>query len=187
MQHEISEHAIFVGGELHRLAVDRDARGLGVDAERSAFHLVAGVPRRAPKQRADARQHFLHVEGLGDIIVGAGIHAGDLVAPPLARGEDQHRHLALVAPPLLEHAQAVLLGKTEIEHHGVVRLGIAEKMPLLAVERGIDGVARIAQSGDELTVEVWIVLDDEKPQSRYPSLSCMEPRSPKTARSERQR
>src|SRR6185312_9354527 len=41
VQHEISEHAIFVGGKLHRLAVDRDARGLGIEAERPAFHLVA--------------------------------------------------------------------------------------------------------------------------------------------------
>ena len=72
---------------------------------------------------------------------------------------------------MLEHAQAVFLGQTEIEHDGVVGLGIAEKMPLLAVERGIDGVARIAQRGDELAIEVGIVLDDEKPQSRYSSLS----------------
>ena len=151
------------------LAVDRHPRGLGVEAERPAFHLVAGMPGGAAEQRADARQHLLHVEGLGDIVVGAGVHAGDLVAPALARGEDQHRHLALVAPPLLEHAQAVLLGQAEIEHDGVVRLGIAEKMPLLAVERGVDGIARIAQRGDELPVEVWIVLDDEKPQTRsYP-------------------
>ena len=140
--------------------------GLGVEAKRSAFDLVAGVPGGAPEQRPQPRQHFLHVEGLGDIIVGAGIHARNLVAPPLARGEDQHRHFAVVAPPLLEHAQAVLLGQTEIEHDGVVGFGIAEIMPLLAVERGIDGIARIAQSGDELTIEVRIVFDDEKPQSR---------------------
>ena len=106
------------------------------------------------------------MERLGDIIVGAGIDAGDLVAPAFARGEDQHRHLALVAAPLLEHAQAVLLRQAEIEHHGVVGLGVAEKMPLLAVEGGIDGVAGLAQRGDELAVKVRIVLDDEKPQSR---------------------
>ena len=106
------------------------------------------------------------MEGLRHVVVGAGIHAGHLVAPALARREDQHRHLALVAPPLLEHAQAVFLGETEIEHDGVVGLGVAEKMPLLPVERGIDGVARIAQRGDELPVQVGIVLDDEKPQSR---------------------
>jgi hypothetical protein len=39
-------------------------------------------------------------------------------------------------------------------------------MPLFAVEGGIDGIARVAQRGDELTVQVRIVFDDEKPQSR---------------------
>jgi hypothetical protein len=39
-------------------------------------------------------------------------------------------------------------------------------MPLLAVEGAIDGVAGLAQRGDELTIEIRIILDDEKPQSR---------------------
>lgn len=125
---------------------------------------------RAPKQCAEPRQHLLHVEGLGDIVVGPGIHA--LVAPPLARSEDEHRHLALVTPPLLEHGKAVLLGKVEIEHHSVVGLGIAEKMPLLSVEGGVDGIARIAQGDDELAVEVWIVLDDKEPQPAIPPLGA---------------
>ena len=146
----------------------RDPRGLGVEAERPAFDLAPGVAGGAPQQRADARQHLLHVEGLGDVVVGAGVHAGHLVAPAVARGEDEHRHLALVAAPLLEHAEAVHLGQAEIEHDGVVGLGIAEEMPLLAVEGGIDGVARIAQRRDELPVEIGIVLDDEKPQTANP-------------------
>jgi hypothetical protein len=40
-------------------------------------------------------------------------------------------------------------------------------MPLLAVERRVDGVAGIAQRGDELAVEIGIVLDDEKPQGAF--------------------
>ena len=108
------------------------------------------------------------MEGLRHIVVGARIHAGDLVAPPLARGQDQHRHLAVVAAPLLEHAQAVFLGEAEIEDDGVVGLGIAEEVPLLAVKGGIDRVARIAQRRYELTVEVWIVFHDEKPQPLHP-------------------
>ena len=41
-------------------------------------------------------------------------------------------------------------------------------MPLLTVESGIDGISRIAQSGHELAVEVWIVLDDKEPQPAIP-------------------
>ena len=82
---------------------------------------------------------------------------------PLTGRKDEHGHLAVVAPPLLEHAQAVFLGKAEVKHHGVVRLGVAEEMPLLPVEGGIDRIARIAQRRYELPVEVWIVFHDEKP------------------------
>ena len=88
----------------------------------------------AADQRAHPRQHLLDVEGLGDIVVGAGVDARHLVAPAVARGQDQHRHLAPVAAPVLEHADAVHLRQADIEHDGVVGLGVAEEMALLAVE-----------------------------------------------------
>jgi len=122
------------------------------------------MSRRAPQQGTDARQHFFHVERLGNIIVGTGIHAGDLVAPALARGENEHRHFAVVAAPLLEHAQAILLGQAEIEHDRVIRFGIAEEMPLLAVECTIHNVTSIRQCGSELPIEVRVIFNDKQAQ-----------------------
>ena len=49
MQHEISEHAIFMRGKLHRLSVDRHPRRFGIEAKLAAFELVARMPRRAPQ------------------------------------------------------------------------------------------------------------------------------------------
>src|SRR5262245_32245857 len=90
------------------------------------------------------------------------------------------------SPPLLEHAQALLLGKAEVKHHGVVRLGIAEERPLLPVEGGIDRIARIPQRRYELPVEVWIVFHDEKPH--YPPEALVAPQFLlRLGRSERQR
>jgi hypothetical protein len=43
-------------------------------------------------------------------------------------------------------------------------------MPLFAIERRVDGIARVAQRGDELAVEIRIVLDNEKPQDCVPPL-----------------
>src|SRR4029079_9194982 len=63
MQHEISEHAIFVRGELDRATVHRHPRGLGVEAERSAFHLVAGMPGGTAEKRGGGRHHLCHIEG----------------------------------------------------------------------------------------------------------------------------
>ncbi len=105
------------------------------------------------------------MEGLGEIVVGPGIHAGDLVAPPVARREDDDRHLAVGAAPLLEDGDAVHLRQADIEDDDVVRLGLAEKEAFLAVHRGIDRVARIAQRRYQLPVQVFVILDDQDAHS----------------------
>ena len=155
-------------GELDRLAVEGDARGLGVEAQRAALDVALGVAGGAAHLGADAGQQLLHVEGLGDVVVGAGVHAGDLVAPAVARGEDDDRHVALGAAPLLEHADAVHLGQADVEDDDVVGLGLAEEVAFLAVEGGIDGVAGVGQRRDELAIEIAIILDDQNAQ--VPSL-----------------
>ena len=141
----------------------RDAAGAGVEPHRPAVELALGVAGRAAQQRADARQHLLEMERLGDIVVGAGVEALHLVAPAVARGEDQHRHGAAGAPPGFQHRDAVHLRQADVEDHGVVGLALAEVMPLLAVERAVDDVAGVGQRGRELPVEIGIVLDDEEP------------------------
>ena len=158
-------------GELDRIAVDGDAARLGVDPDRAAFDLVGGVTGGAAHQRADARQHLLDMEGLGDIVVGAGVDALHLVAPAVARGEDQNGHVAPLAAPGLEHADAVHARQADVEHHRVIGLGLAEIMPLLAVTRGVDGVAGIAEGLAELAVQIGIVLDDENAHETFRSVA----------------
>ncbi len=121
----------------------RDAGGLGVEAQRADLDVALGMARGAPHLGADAGQQLLHVEGLGHVVVGSRIHAGDLVAPAVAGGEDDDGHVALGAAPLLEHADAVHLGQAGVEDDEVVRLGLAEEEAVLAVESGVDGVAGI--------------------------------------------
>jgi hypothetical protein len=65
----------------------------------------------AAQQRAHPRQHFLEMKRLGDIIVGAGIEALHLVAPAVARGEDQHRHRAPVARQASSTEMPSILGR----------------------------------------------------------------------------
>ena len=51
-----------------------------------------------------------------------------------------------------EHGNAVDLGQAEVEHDGVIGLGVAEKMAFLAIAGGIDGIAGGFQRGDDLAV-----------------------------------
>ena len=151
-------------GELDRIAVDGDAAGAGVEPHRPAGEFALGVAGRAAQQRAHARQHFFEMKRLGDIVVGAGIEALHLVAPAVARGEDEHRHGAAGAPPGFQHRNAVHLRQADVEDDGVVGLALAEIMALLAVEGAVDDIAGVGQRRRELPVEVGIVLDDEKAQ-----------------------
>ena len=141
-----------------------DAAGAGVEPHRPAIEFALGVAGRAAQKRAHARQHFFQMKWLGDIIVGAGIEALHLVAPAVARGEHQHRHGAPGATPGFQHRDAVHFRQADIEDHGVVGLGLAEIMALLAVEGAIDDIAGVGQRGGELAVEVGIVLDHEEAQ-----------------------
>ena len=161
MVHEIGEQAILVAGELDRLAVDRDPPGAGVEPDRSDREVARRVAGGAPHQRPQARQHLLHVEGFGDIVVGARVDALDLVAPPIPRGEDQDRHRAPGLAPCLEDRDAVALGQADVEHDRVIGLGVASKPAFLAVESAVHRIARGLERRRNLAVEIAIVFDNQ--------------------------
>ena len=159
--HHVGEQPVLVRGELDQLAVDRDARSFRIEPQRPALEFRLGMAGRAAQLRPDAGQQLLHVEGLRHVVVGARVHAGDLVAPAVARGQDDDVELLLRPPPLLQDRDAIHLGQAEIEDHHVVGLGVAEEVAVLAVAGAVDGIAGLAQRVAELTVEVWVIFDDE--------------------------
>ena len=105
------------------------------------------------------------MERFGDIVVGAGIEALHLVAPAIARGQDQDRHGAAGAPPRLQHRNAVHFRQADVEDHGVVGLALAEIMAFLAVKSAVDDIAGVGQRRRQLPIEIGIVFDNEKPQN----------------------
>ena len=176
---EIGEQPIFERGQLDRIAVDGDARGARVDPHGPDFDVGRGMAGGAAHQRAQARQQFFGVERLGDVIVGAGVEARDLVAPAVARGEDKDRkHLARLAPAF-QHGDAVELGKPEVEHNRVVRFGVAEEVTFLAVGRGIDDIAGIAQRLFQLALQILVVFHKQNahinPVSIVPASGTVDP------------
>ena len=116
----------------------------------------------AAHQRPQPRQHLLHMERLGDVIVGAGVDALDLVAPPVAGGQDQDRHRAPGLAPRLEDRDAVALGQADVEHDRVIGLGVAAKPAFLAIESAVDRIARRLERGGDLAIEIAIVFDNQK-------------------------
>jgi hypothetical protein len=104
------------------------------------------------------------MEGLGDIVVGAGVETLHFVTPPVARGEDEDGHGAAGATPGFQHRNAVHFRQTDIEDDGVVGLALTEIVALLAVESAVDDISGIGQRGCQLPIEIGVVLDDKKTQ-----------------------
>ena len=91
------------------------------------------VPGGAAHQRTQPHHQFLDPERLGEIVVGACLEAVDLVGPAVARGQDQHGQVAAVLAPRAQHLRAGHFRQAEIEHGGIVGLGVAEMLAVLAI------------------------------------------------------
>ena len=124
---------------------------------------------RAPDQRAQPRQQLLEVKGLGEVVVGAGVDAGDLLVPAVARGEDQHRHRAPAGAPAPEHAQAVEPRQSEIEHDRVEGFGLAQVLRVGPVAGLVDRVAGVFEPGAQLCAQQRVVLDEQDPHRAPPA------------------
>ena len=114
------------------------------------------------QQRAHAGQQLLGGERLGQIVVGAGVDALDLLAPAAARSQDQHREAPVGGPPGAQHGEPVELGQAQVQHDGVVGLGVAQKLGLLAVARPVDGIAGQFQHLLEVCGDAGLVLGQQQ-------------------------
>ena len=98
--------------------------------------LSSAATVRAPQQRAQPGDDLLEAERLGDVVVAAGGQPGDAVLDGVPGGEEQHRHVRVVAAQPAQHLEAVEVGQHHVEHDGVGPNSRAERTaasPLAAV------------------------------------------------------
>src|SRR5690242_10391002 len=110
------------------------------------------------------------MERLGEVIIGAGVHARYLVAPTITRRQYDHRHLAVAAPPLFENRNTVDFRQTDIQNYDVIRLSIAKKIAFLAVRRCVDRETGVGKRRRKLPVQVLVVLDYQCAHGLIPPL-----------------
>jgi hypothetical protein len=158
---EIIEETEFERRHAHLAVVGEHGHAPGVDRQAAEGQGRAGMARRAPDQPAQPRDQLAHRERLGEIIVGAGIDALDLLGPVAARGQHHHRKGAARRAPALQHRQAIEPRQAEIEDHRGIILDIAAKPRILAVAAMIDDETRIAQRLGEVGRDLGIVLDQQ--------------------------
>ena len=126
----------------------------GIEPQAAGFHQVIGRLRRAPAQhRLDARVQLARAERLGQVVVGAGFQAGELVALVGARGQHDDRHVlrAPVGAQPARELDAAHAGQHPVEHDQVRQRGahhVERLLRVLGAQGLVPGELEIAR--DEL-------------------------------------
>ena len=98
----------------------------------------------SPQHRAHPGEQLLAAEGLGDVVVGAGVERPDLLALVADRGEDHDRDLA-PAPDVGRDLDPVAVRQHEVEDDRVWRPDRDGVERLLLGGRLLDAVAGVAR------------------------------------------
>ena len=91
----------------------------GQIGERHRRRLGAVVGAGAAQQRAHPREQFLEGERLGQVVVGAGVEAGDPLGHRIAGGQHQDGQVVAGAAELTAHLEPVQPRHHHVEHQGV--------------------------------------------------------------------
>ena len=167
VEHHVPEHPELGAGQRARLAaVEHHLLAVLVEGQRRRADARGHLPVAAVDQGADARDELLDVEGLAEVVVAAGVEAVDALVPGVARGQHDHRHGVAARAPGAQHLEPGALGQPEVEHHGVVGLGVAEVLGVDAVRRAVDREARAHEVRAHEARELVVVLREEQSHGR---------------------
>jgi hypothetical protein len=88
-----------------------------VNAQEGADGAIA-----AAEDGTDAGGEFGKGEGLGEIIVGAGVEAANAFFDERSRGDDEHREIGLLGTNATENVETGGAGRAQVKEHDVVGL-----------------------------------------------------------------
>src|SRR5690606_13718050 len=148
--------------------VDLELLARGVQRDRAG-----GQHRRCPAAAAaqkgvDARQHFLEVEGLDDVVVRPGRQAVHLVLPAITRGEHEHgKRLALPAQ-LADQVEAGQARQPEVDDGEVDRVLQREVQALAPVGGLLEGEAVLRELPAQRLAQRRVVFDHEEAHRKLP-------------------
>ncbi len=164
--HQVGEHLELVAGQRHEFAVASHPAAARVERERAEREHRRGQALRAAQQRSHAREQFFHVEGLGEVVVGARVDAGHFLVPEVAGGEQQHRCGNAGSTPALENGEAIDHRQAQVQYDGVIRLHAAQVQGLFTVGCCVHGIACVHHGLREVGAQVRLVLDNQYAHQR---------------------
>lgn len=119
---QVFQQRVLRGGELDRLARPRGGPAGRIHdqvghVDRAGAH-VGGAPLQSPQ----TREQFLLRERLDQIVVGAGVEAGDAVVHAVPRREHEDGDGAALRPERAGEVESRAVRQGDVEHDGIVGL-----------------------------------------------------------------
>ena len=164
MLEEMAKQAELGRAELHRIAAAPDTVGLDVHFDVIIGELLAGESgAHAAKHRPHPRQKLARTEGLGHIIIGAGLKAADAVTLLASGGKHDDRDMRRGATPPqapadFDPADAFY---HPIEDHQVGRALFGEDQRLVTVGGSDDVIAFTFEVPHQQVREGSVVFDQQ--------------------------
>ncbi len=159
-------------GQRQRLAVDGHLMRVEVDADRTELKrrgispVVPGapLPLLAPQQRTDASEELAELEGLGQIVIRAGLEAADAIQRRESSGQHDDGSVIARRAKLCAKLETVQIRKHHIEHDGAVSVGAHQKLrgPSRRL-RDVNGESVELEIELQARGEMALVLDHEYP------------------------
>jgi len=121
---------------------------------------TAAVVRSGAQVGTDPGQQFLDAEGLGDVVVGAGVEGFDLGALVIAHGENEHGGGGMGADGAGDF-DAGQTGHHEVSDDEVGRPLAEDLQSLFRIVCGADVIALCGECGAEYSRDLWFVVDNQ--------------------------
>ena len=173
------------GGERDDVAVTLD--DVPCDVDRQVLQgdaLVGLVVVSAAQPRTDAGHQFLGFEGLGDVVIGSRLKAGDDVGGIGTSGQHNDRHIRDV-PDGPAHVEAVHSGKHDVQQDqvGMVLLKLSQRLGSVAAEDDSEPLV-LENDADHLS-QGEVIVDDENARTHVTIVSRIRHGRRRLARSRR--
>src|SRR6478672_442068 len=164
--HEVLEQRVLLRGEVDLALTTTGRVTPRIDDEVGDGELGLKDVAAAPDESAEPREELAEVEGLGEIVVGAGVEAGDLVVDGIARREHEDGHVDAFSSDLSADLETVHFGQDDVEHDRVVVVDSREKERFRPVRRVVDRVRRLAKPPGDRFAQLSVVLGKQNPHGR---------------------
>ena len=168
VHHEVTQQRELLGGERDRAAPVTRFVPRRVEFERPDDEHRAGAAGIAPQEGADPCRELAERKRLHEVVVGAGVEAGDPVVEEAAGGEDEHAGRGVADRALSEvtaQGHAVDVGQAEIETDQVVLVHPEARVGGGAVVGDVDRVALPPQAGRHGVGQIGFVLHHQNAHS----------------------